>query len=493
MSLTASGWGWRYAGRKAWACRNVDFDIPDGQKVLLLGASGSGKSTLLQGLTGVLGGADEGQEVGQLLVNGRHPSRARGQVGLVLQDPTSQVVMARVGDDVAFGLENLQTPPERIWPLVDDALSRVGLGGLGRDHPTGQLSGGQQQRLAIAGALASFATRSAPAVLCLDEPTANLDPQGVLEVRRTVAELAATQPVTLVIVEHRVDVWADLVDRVIVLGTATDGGGVLFDGPVDQLVATQADRLTSAGIWVPGVALATGIRHADHSGQPILWTQNLNTGYQGTQVVGHGLCVEIPQGASTMLTGPNGAGKSTLALTLAGLLPPLAGKVVAAEALRPERVRRRGDVSVPHDWSSRQLLTRIGTVFQTPEHQFTESSVRAELAVGLKALGWSQPRIIERTDELLTRLRLTSLAEANPFTLSGGEQRRLSVATVLATSPQVIVLDEPTFGQDRNTWLELVELIGELLTEGCSIISVTHDEAYQQLLGDHVIALGETP
>lgn len=485
--ITARDWGWRYAGRPGWAVRGVDFTIDDGERVLLLGSSGSGKSTVLAALTGILGGSDEGTETGRLLVDGRHPTRMRGHVGLVMQDPESQVVLAKVGDDVAFGCENLGVPRELIWPRVRQSLDAVGLA-LPLDQPTGQLSGGQKQRLAIAAVLAMQAG-DGPGVLCLDEPTANLDPAGMAEVRDAVEQVVADRRTTLIVVEHRVEVWADLVDRVIVLGP----DGVLADGPIAQVLIDQADTLLAAGIWVPGAPLELSRRAWTPAGAPLLWTQGLTTGFEASAPVGRNLEVAIPEGRSTVITGPNGAGKSTLALTLAGLLPPLAGHVRAAESLRPSARHRRLATDSPHAWTSRDLLTRIGTVFQQPEHQFVERSVHAELAVGLRALHWKPAQIAARVDELLSVLHLEDLAGVNPFTLSGGEQRRLSVGTVLATSPAVIVLDEPTFGQDRNTWTDLVGLMLQLLEDGRTIISVTHDWAYLEVLDEHRIALEVVP
>jgi len=174
-SVDAHGWGWRHASRRAWALRDVSFHIEPGERVLLLGASGAGKSTLLQGLAGVLGGEDEGESHGELLVDGALAAASRGRSGLVLQDPDAQMILARVGDDVAFGCENLGVPREQIWPRVRWALDAVGLD-VPLDRPTKALSGGQKQRLALAGALAMR-----PGLLLLDEPTANLDPGGVAE------------------------------------------------------------------------------------------------------------------------------------------------------------------------------------------------------------------------------------------------------------------------------------------------------------------------
>ena len=487
--ITADDWGWCYAGRPDWAVSDVSFSIAEGERVLLLGGSGSGKSTVLGALAGVLGSADEGTESGRLLIDGKHPTRVRGRVGLVMQDPESQVILGKVGDEVAFGCENMGVSREQIWPRVRVALEAVGLH-LPLAHPTGALSGGQKQRLAIASALAMQGAQRESAILCLDEPTANLDPEGITEVRTAVERLVADRRTTLVVVEHRVNVWVDLVDRIIVLGPEGT-----ISGPPDQVLAEHRDQLLAAGVWVPDAELPLTGRGPQPETGALLWTEQLSTGYDPGNPVGVGLDITIAEGRSTVLTGPNGAGKSTLALTLAGLLRPLDGRVVVTESLRPavgqraRRSRRTLDPADPHTWTSRDLLTRLGTVFQQPEHQFVERSVKEELAVGLRALDWSADRIKARVGELLDLLHLDRLADFNPFTLSGGEQRRLSVGTVLATSPAMIVLDEPTFGQDRNTWTDLVRLILDILDEGRTIVSVTHDPGFLEVLAEQRIHL----
>ena len=246
--ITADGWGWRHAGRASWALRDVNLTVEPGERVLLLGPSGAGKSTLLLALAGVLGGADEGTEAGRLLVDGQHRSRLAGQVGLVRQDPASQVVLARVGDDVAFGCENLAVPPLQIWPRVRRALGAVELD-VALDHLSGELSGGQQQRLVLAGALAMHnGDGQRPRLLLLDEPTANLDPAGVEAVRRAVGNVVASRQVALIVVEHRVDVWLPLIDRVIVLSA---DGGVSADGQPDEVFAAKGEELARQGVWVP--------------------------------------------------------------------------------------------------------------------------------------------------------------------------------------------------------------------------------------------------
>jgi energy-coupling factor transporter ATP-binding protein EcfA2 len=483
VRVEARGWGWRHAGRLRWAIDGIDLRIAPGERLLLLGPSGSGKSSLLHALAGVHGGDDEGEQYGSLLVDGAPAGTVRGRAGLVLQDPDSQVILARVGDDVAFGCENLGVPRDETWRRVAEALDGVGLD-VPLDHPTSALSGGQKQRLALAGALAMR-----PGLLLLDEPTANLDPSGVVEVREAVARVLERSGATLVVVEHRVDVWVDLVDRVVVLGA---DGRLIADGAPAEVLEQQRETLLAAGVWVPGVPL--GVEGAaDAAGgaaaaapahaEPILVGERLAIGRRRGAVVRSGLDVSIPEGRSTVLTGPNGAGKSTLALTLGGLLAPLDGRVAAsaplAGALGADPIR----------WRSRDLLTRIGTVFQEPEHQFVASTVRGEVAVAPRALGLPDAEIRARADEVLERLRLDRLAGANPFTLSGGEQRRLSVAAVLVARPRVVILDEPTFGQDRVTWLELVRLLRELVDDGATLLSVTHDAAFRNVLGDHRLEL----
>ncbi len=454
--------------------------------MLLLGASGAGKSTVLAALAGVLGGDDDGESSGTISVGGREPQSARGASGLLLQDPDSQVILARVGDDVAFACENLGIPREHIWPRVRQALEAVRLS-VPLDHPTAALSGGQKQRLALAGLLAMR-----PGLLLLDEPTANLDPDGVDEVRRAVASVVESTGATLVVVEHRVSVWRDLVDRVVVL--AADGG-VLADGHPDAVLADNSGELRRAGVWLPDEPILTAAPGVP--GSPLLTAEGMVIGRgpasrgrrrrrkNETQPLAHRIDLSIAEGAAVALTGPNGTGKSTLALTIGGLLPPLGG------ALRAEPTLAGSAAREPSAWRSRELLTRIGSVFQNPEHQFVASTVRDELAVGPRALHRSALEVEQRVDELLQRLDLAELAEANPFTLSGGQKRRLSVATALATRPRLLVLDEPTFGQDAVTWAALVAMIGELRSEGHAIVTATHDAEFVSAIGAVDLRLGD--
>jgi energy-coupling factor transport system ATP-binding protein len=463
-AIEARGWGWRHAGRRAWAVRGLDLHVDPGERVLLLGASGAGKSTLLAALAGLLDPTGGGESAGELHVDGRLPQDARDATGIVFQDPETQLVMARAGDDVAFGLENHCVPTAAIWPRVHRVLAQVHFP-YPEDRPTAALSGGEKQRLAIAGALALR-----PRLLLLDEPTANLDPVGAELVRGTLAELGG---MTLVLVEHRVAQSLPLVDRVVVIEA---GGAVVADGAPQDVFARYGPRLAELGVWVPGPPPAPPARRTTF-GADLARADDVAFRYPGTETWAlGGVDLAVRAGEALAVTGPNGSGKSTLALLVAGLLRPARGRV-ALEGAEP--------------WSlpARRLVTRVGTVFQDPEHQFVTGRVDLELMVGPLRTGRYAPDARRIALDLLERLHLTHLAAANPFTLSGGEQRRLSVATALATSPPLLVLDEPTFGQDRRTYAELVALLAAHCDGGGAALFATHDEDLVASLADRTLTL----
>lgn len=462
------GFGWRHAGRRAWAVRGVDLRVESGERVLLLGPSGAGKSTLLAALAGLLP-EDSGEQEGTVEIDGLDPRKGRERVGIVFQDPESQLVMARSGADVAFGLENRGVPAGEIWPRVDEALRRVGFP-YHRDRPTAALSGGEQQRLALAGVLALR-----PGLLLLDEPTANLDPAGAALVRDAVAG-ALDADTTLILVEHRVADALPLVDRVVVL---EPGGGVRADGTPEAVFGAHGDALAAEGVWVPGRPVPPR-RAVAPAGDLLLTADRLGLPPRLAPTD-----LGVRAGEALAVLGPNGAGKSTLALLLGGLLRPGAGTVTASPALAGSDAR-----TPPHRWRAPALARRIGSVFQDPEHQFVTGTVFDELALGPRRTGSPEPAVRATVDALLARLRLERLAAANPYTLSGGEARRLSVATALATAPRLLICDEPTFGQDRRTWLELVDLFAELRDGGHCVVTVTHDPEFVAALADRTLTLG---
>ncbi|MCS6587330.1 ATP-binding cassette domain-containing protein [Curtobacterium flaccumfaciens] len=507
------GWGWRYPERDAWAVRDVDLTVSPGERVAVVGPSGAGKSTLLRAVAGVLPDEPDATDdtaasvQGTLLVDEADPRAVRGRVGLVMQDPEAHTVMSRVGDDVAFGCENAGVPRDETWDRVRTALDVVGLD-LPLDRSTAQLSGGQRQRLALAGVLAMR-----PGALVLDEPCANLDPDGVAQVHDAVRALLDETGATLLVVEHRIGTWLDLVDRLVLLEPA---GGVVADGPPARVLADHGEALTAAGVWVPGAEPGRGSARVrrrargragempgasggataafrplgegelgegerDQGTAVLLDARGLGTA-RGKQPVGNGIDLELRAGQVLAVTGPNGVGKSTLGLTLAGLLPPAAGELRATDALAD------GIGTAPHAWTSRGLAARIGTVFQDPEHQFVARSVREEIEAGPRAL--DAPDAAERATVLLDEFGLAHLADANPFTLSGGEQRRLAIASVIAARPPVVVLDEPTSGQDRATWQAVVGRLGALADAGTAVVAVTHDRDLVRALDADEVVLG---
>jgi energy-coupling factor transport system ATP-binding protein len=453
--LVARGLGVRHASRRAWALTGVDLVVEPGERVLVTGGSGAGKSTLLAAVAGILDA--EGTEfAGELSVDGEPPRRARSRIGLLAQDPDSQLVMTRAGDDIAFGLENAGLPPELIWPRVDAAMAAVGFR-YGRDRPTAALSGGEKQRLVLAGALVRR-----PGLLLLDEPTAQLDAPGAELVRAAVGRATADRSSTVLVVDHDAEPWLPLVDRVVELRA-----GGLEEHRRNWRPVPRADGLRLPPS-VPGPALltTTGAGYT-HRGAPI-------PALDPTDAV-------LAAGSALAVTGPNGAGKSTLALLLAGLRRPTRGRVEASAELAVGVRRGR---RAPVRWRAGELVSRIGTVFQHPEQQFLTGRLRDELALGPLRSGAGAAAARATADQLLERLGLTAFAEANPYTLSGGQQRRLSVATALATSPRVLVLDEPTFGQDATTWRELVALLAERRAAGCALAVVTHDADLVEVLAD---------
>ncbi len=543
--LRFENWGYRHASRHNFAVRGLNLTIQAGQRVLLLGASGIGKSTILSGAAGLIGNdvarkgnatlvedADGGVSEGRVLVDGVSVRKARGRVGMVLQDPDAQAIFQRLGDNVAFGPENMNVPRDEIWDRVRESLEKVGLDGLQLHRATAHLSGGQLQRLALAGALAMQ-----PSVLLLDEPTANLDPDGTRQIVGAVRAVLDSTRATMVLVEHHAEPWIDMIDRVVVLGldgesvannetsrdetvhdddiarAASSHTVIVADGTPDE-VFTRADLdFEDLGIWLPerykknvkssanessasNSSVSNSSANAESSekyyencdpaegyGEVLLSTKDLAISHNDTPIAQH-INLEFKAGQITALVGANGAGKSTLSLTLAGLLPAVGGEVVAGEELA-----KGANGTDPMKWKSPDLAKRISYVFQNPEHQFACGSVLDEVMLGPLRTGVPASEARVKAEELLKRFRLDRYAKANPYTLSGGEKRRLTVAASLAAAPRVLILDEPTFGQDHKTWLQIIRLIASLRSEGVSIIVVTHDRELVEALGARLVEL----
>ena len=506
--LTVRGLGVRYPDRDAPALTGVDFQVRRGESMLVLGPSGSGKSTLTLCLNGLIPNVVESELSGSVTAAGRdtaeHPvyELARA-VGLVFQDPEAQFCTLTVADEIAFGLENLRTDPAEIEARIDEALAEVGLEQF-RARRLDTLSGGEKQRVALASVLALR-----PQIIVLDEPSANLDPPGTAQVFGVLRRLAGSGRHALVVIEHRLDEVIDWIDTVLVL----DGEGkVVCRGTPREVFYRSAACRDQRLIWrPPAVALAQGLREAGWrvSGEPLtaaeaadalrdtlgllprlagadgpgpvsdgrdagrgtIAARHLSFGYRGGPPVLRDVSFALRAGELTAIVGANGAGKSTLASLLSGVLQPPA----ASAFLDGRDVREFRDA---------ELSAQVGYVFQNPEHQFVSDSVRGELAYSLSQTrrGTLTPEQEELVAATLRRFNLFALRDANPFTLSQGQKRRLSVAAMLVRGQSALFLDEPTFGQDRLQTERLLGMLEGSLRAGRAIVMVTHD---MDLIAEH--------
>ncbi len=485
--VEVTGLSWRPYGRARPVLDQLDLTIAAGERVLLAGPSGSGKSTLLRALAGLLLTADSGDLAGEVTLDGE-PGHRAGAVGLVLQDPGAGVVASTIGRDVAFGLENIGLPRELMSARVAAALSEVGLD-LPPDASPLTLSGGEAQRLALAGALVME-----PRLLLLDEPTAMLDASTAAGVRAVVADLVERRRLTLVVVEHRLDGWIDLVDRLVVLDP---DGRVVADGPPGDVLADHADSLVQQGIWVPGapepqpvhVALTPAPQAAGGilaPGQAVVAgkglgverrSRRLGSSSRSTTAVA-GVDLDVMAGQVTALTGPSGAGKTTLMAVVGGLLAPTTGRVAFAPPLTPAGDGDSSDASgsrPPHEWSSVDLARVVAWVPQRAATAVVGRTVRDDVLTTARALGHEGTDAETRAAELLATLGLTRLAGTDPRHLSGGEQRRLAVASAIAHGPALVLADEPTVGQDRLTWAAVMGTLEAARREGAGVLVTTHD------------------
>ncbi len=496
---------WRPFGRREPALSGVSLRIESGSRVLLAGPSGSGKSTLLRALAGVLTTTETGDLTGSVLIDGAQP--AGSSVGLMVQDPADALVAGRVGRDVAFGPENFGMPRDQIWSRVRSALASVGFP-YGEDHPTSALSGGEAQRLALAGVLALT-----PRLVLLDEPTSMLDPSSAAMVREAITSAVRASGATLVMVEHRLSAWVDQVDRLVVLDPT---GRISADGPIAATLAMSADSLAAQGVWVPGVAaprpldvahalcapmLCAPTPHGASAGRVLVSAESvsvlrrprvsvMSTNRPATAVQALlDVCATVSAGECVAVVGPSGAGKSTLTALLAGVDAPTQGLVRAGDPLlvgrgasapvamsaSPPLAMGVSPSGVIHRWASRILAARFGWVPQQAELAVVARTVRDDVLSTSRLLGLDDDAAQTRADGLLEVLGLSALSGADPHHLSGGEQRRLALAGAIAHGPSVLVLDEPTVGQDRLTWSAVAGVVVAARSAGVGVVLATHD------------------
>lgn len=483
----------KYAGRKQPALRNLTLQVRKGETLLVLGPSGSGKSSLALTLNGLIPHSVAELLEGAVRVQGldtrdQPVSELAQKVGIVFQDPDSQFATMKVEDEIVFGLENLRLDPASMDAKVDLALRQVGMQHA-RLRPVHALSGGEKQRVALAALLAMR-----PEVLVFDEPTANLDSMGTQQVFALLAQLKARGQHTLVLIEHKLDELMHLVDRVAVLDPQ---GELLVQGEPRFVFEEHGAELKRLGVWMPQVCLlahalrqrgvtipkfpitlgeavkalgpvitssqktnVTAVRPASNA-DPVFEVRDLSFSYGNAPAL-HNVSLRVERGEILAIVGPNGAGKSTLAKHLIGLLTPPAGSVY----LQGTDLCR-----LP----AKALACQVAYVFQNPEHQFVTERVADEVAFSLQAAGATEAEVEARTAELLATFGLARYARANPFTLSHGEKRRLSVAAMLTMGQEILILDEPTFGQDERNAATLMALLQDLNAQGKTVIMITHD------------------
>jgi energy-coupling factor transport system ATP-binding protein len=474
----------------------VTFSVAPGEVVLLLGPSGSGKSTLALALDGLIPHVIAADVEGSVHVAGldaaeHSVAELSEHVAMVFQDPDAQIVTSTVLDEVCFAAENRLVPLDDVLRHAEEALRRVRLWERRSEDPD-VLSGGGKQRLAIAAALASSSD-----ILVLDEPTANLDAAGVEDVYDALRDVVADGTRSVVLVEHNLDAAVSLVDRVVVLDRL---GLSVFDGTPSAVLGGEAAELERMGVWLPTATIAAlrlqraGVtfermpltaeelttaldarpalpplpRPAPTTrppGAPAIVVRSLTVtrgrGRRRRPIL-HDVDLTIRSGEFVSIVGTNGAGKTTLVQAIAGLIRPPRG-TVSIDGLDPA-VSTAGAIA-----------ERVGFVFQNPEHQFVTHTVQDELAHGPRSTGADEEWIGTRVDDLLDRFGLAESRDVNPFLLSGGQKRRLSVGTALLGGADVLILDEPTFGQDRARADELTTLLADLNRAGTTIVVVTHD------------------
>jgi energy-coupling factor transport system ATP-binding protein len=478
-----------YRGTSAHALDGVDLEVQSGEVVAVLGPSGAGKSTLCLCLNGLIPHFVRGELEGTLRVFGeptgdRSVSDLARHVGLVFQDFEAQLFSTNVELEVAFGLENFAVPVEDIRRRVTEALATVELGGLERREPA-TLSGGQKQRLAIAAVLALH-----PRMLVLDEPTSDLDPVGKESIFEVARRLRA-EGVTLVVVEHETEEVVDA-GRVVVMeegrvaatgrpdevlfrtewledrGVRPLGAAALLQRLGEEPAITDQEALdvlkdrryrVPEGWWT---ALLERDRATDRAdSEPLIEARDLVHRYPGGVEALSGVDLTLRRGEFVAVVGQNGSGKTTLVKHFNGLLHPTGGEVrVGGRPTTGERVGRLGRT--------------VGYVFQNPDHQIFAESVADEVAFGPRNHGVPEEEVGQRVTEALAAVGLGGREEEDPFTMTKGERQRVAVASVLATRPEVIVLDEPTTGLDYREQRDMMELVRRLNGAGHTVVCVTH-------------------
>ncbi|WP_088186797.1 energy-coupling factor transporter ATPase [Desulfosporosinus sp. FKA] len=501
--------------------QGINLSLNKGQFVVLMGAAGAGKTTLSLCLNGLIPQLFEGELTGEVKVAGRNVRKTPVQLmstilGLVLQDPETQILGRTVEEDTAFGPRNISVPLEEIQHRVDRSLEKVRLKGYNQ-RLTEELSGGEKQRLAIAGVLSME-----PEILVLDEPTSELDPAGRLEIYATLDDLRRKRALTILLAEHSSEEVINRADEIIVLNQ----GQLVWRGEPSQLfrnipllqqygikplpVSLVGWNLYEKG-WIafdeipldlPSAArllekllsspkqFADSVKQFSIQPKQQAWKdhqfaeakaveiKDLFYQYQAGKPILQGINLTIDSGEFVALIGQNGAGKTTLAKHLNGLLKPTSGEV-----------RVHGMSTQKYDTA--HLARTIGYVFQNPDHQIFSTTVEKEIEYGLKNNGLTTAQIKEQINQVLKETGLERYRHIHPFTLGKGERQMIAVASILVLKPRILIVDEPTTGADYSGVQAMMRLINQLHQGGTTIIMVSHDMDLVAQYAQRVIVLKE--
>lgn len=469
----------------------IDLTIEKGQKVLIVGASGSGKSTIGHCLNGIIPNIHQGEKIGQLLIDGQDVfdqsvyDKSR-LVSTVLQDPDGQFIGLTVAEDLAFSLENDCVLLPEMQSKVQSWAERLDLTAFLQHRPQ-DLSGGQKQRVSLAGVLIDESP-----ILLFDEPLANLDPKSGQETIDLIDRIHKEEEATTIIIEHRLeDVLYRPVDKIVLV----NDGHILFDGDPDSLLKTDLlmengireplyitalkdlgvdieamDNLSRiADLKLPQITLEShGFADKQPTKAPLLSVQNLTFAYQKDQPVLKGMILDVHKGERIAIVGKNGSGKSTLAKAICQFITPDGDIFYQGQSVMSDSIKERAE--------------KIGYVLQNPNQMISQTMVFDEVALGLRLRGIDEASVEQRVLDTLKICGLFPFRKWPISALSFGQKKRVTIASVLVMNPEILLLDEPTAGQDKKNYTEIMTFLDELSQAGHTIMMITHD---MQLMLEH--------
>jgi energy-coupling factor transporter ATP-binding protein EcfA2 len=471
----------RYRDRLDQAISNINLHLDSGELLLVAGPSGCGKTTLARCINGLIPRSYKGEMTGVIKICGEATqdmalAKISQNVGTVLQDPERQILGTKAINEVAFGLENLGYTRPEILEKANLAMDQLGIREL-RDRDTFSLSGGEKQKVALAGVLAMQ-----PSLLMLDEPLASLDPESAQEALRMIRELVDGGKAVM-IVEHRVEeVLKIYPDRVLFM----EEGTVRFEGGIEEFthVADYREVKLPAKITVREAAQESPRKYIDprtsiarEISQKLVDFEDVSFSYSQDKEVLHKIDFKIRSGDIIAVLGPNGAGKTTLVKHAIGLLMPSSGTV-------------RVDGKDTHDLSVAEIANTLGYVFQSPSHMLFAPSVREELAFGPNNLGHSRDRVEEEVQHALEIMNLSGMEADPPLALSFGQQKRVSIAAILAMQSRILIMDEPTAGQDYRNYMDFMDSILQLPSFE-AILFITHDVDLAVIYANRILLVND--